>query len=164
MRRIIKNKVYDTDTAKSKATYSSDYPRASFQYYEETLYIKKNGEYFLHGKGNAASPYAEHSYNAKFPGEKILPLTYDKAIEWAEKRLTSEEYVDLFDVDEDSYCSAILKEIRRSTGLNMNDFSKKYEIPISTYSKWEQGQSAPPDYVIKLLKFKVESDLTDSKK
>ncbi len=163
MRRIIKNKVYDTDTAQAKATYSSDYPRSSFQYYEETLYIKKNGEYFLHGKGNAASPYAEHSYNVKTPGEKITPFTYDKAKEWAEKRLTSGEYIDLFEVDEDSDCSEILKEIRRPTGLNMNDFSLKYEIPVSTYSKWEQGQTAPPDYVIKLLKFKVESDLTSSK-
>lgn len=162
MRRIIKNKVYDTDTAKSKATYSSDYPRSSFQYYEETLYIKKNGEYFLHGKGNAASPYAESSYNSKVPSEKITPLTYEKAKEWAEKKLTPEEYIDLFEVDEDSDCSEILKEIRRPTGLTMKDFSLKYGIPISTYSKWEQGQSAPPDYVIKLLRFKVESDLDKS--
>lgn len=159
MRKIIKNRVYDTDTAKAEATYSNNYPRSSFQYYEETLYIKKNGEYFLYGKGNAASPYAEHSYN-----EKITPLTYDKAKDWAEKRLTPEEYVDLFEVDEDSDCSEILKEIRRPTGLNMNEFSLRYEIPVSTYSKWEQGQTAPPDYVIKLLKFKVESDLTSFKK
>lgn len=164
MRRIIKNKVYDTDTAKEKATYFSSYPRASFQYYEETLYIKKNGEFFLYGKGNGASPYAESRYNSRTSGEKIIPLAYDKVKEWAEKRLTPEEYVDLFEVDEDSDCSEILKEIRRPTGLNMNAFSVKYEIPVSTYSKWEQGQSAPPDYVIKLLKFKVESDLTDSKK
>ena len=164
MRRIIKNKVYDTDTAKEKATYFSSYPRASFQYYEETLYIKKNGEFFLYGKGNGASPYAESRYNSRTSGEKIIPLTYDKAKEWAEKRLTSQEYLNIFEVDEDSDCSEILKEIRRPTGLNMNDFSIKYEIPVSTYSKWEQGQSSPPEYVIKLLKFKVDYDLADSKK
>lgn len=164
MKKIIQNKVYDTDKARLQASYSSDYPVSSFKYYEEALYLKKNGEYFLYGSGNAASPYAKKMAEVKVPGEKILPFTYDKAKEWAEKRLTPEEYADLFEVDEDSDCSEILKEIRRPTGLNMNDFSKRYGIPISTYSKWEQGQSAPPDYLINLLRFKVESDLTEIKK
>ena len=164
MRKIIKDKVYDTETARLQARYESGFPVSSFKYYDEALYLKKSGEYFLYGKGHAASPYAEKRYDVKAPGEKIIPLTYEEAKEWAEKRLSSDEYMDLFEVDEDSDSSSILKEIRRPTGLTMHDFAKRCGIPISTYSKWEQGRSTPPDYVVKLIKFRVDADLTEDKK
>lgn len=164
MKKIIQNKVYDTDKAKLQASYSSDYPVSSFQYYEEALYLKKNGEYFLYGSGNAASPYAKKTAEVKVPGEKIVPFTYEEAKTWAEKKLDAEKYIELFEISKDSDASDIIIGIRRPTGLSKNAFAEKYGIPISTYEKWERGETCPPEYVINLLKFKVEFDLTAKEK
>lgn len=97
MRKILKNKVYDTDTAKKVAEYDSDYPKNDFNWYREELYLKKTGEYFLYGEGYAASPYAEYIHSAGYgAGEKIIPLTYDEAREWAEESISAEEYEAIF--------------------------------------------------------------------
>lgn len=44
-----------------------------------------------------------------------------------------------------------IKEIRNTTGLSQRSFSKMFNIPISTLQKWEQGESSPTPYIIKLL-------------
>ena len=44
-----------------------------------------------------------------------------------------------------------IKEIRNSTGLTQRDFSKKFDIPLSTLRKWEQGETKPAPYIIKML-------------
>lgn len=108
MRRIIKNKVYDTSTAKKMGTY-----RGLFGDYE-SLYRKKTGEFFLHAYGGP---------NSK---ESIMLLTYDKAQEWAGAALTEEQYEVIFfgAVDEGvtetealtvQLPTAILIQLRRQT-------------------------------------------------
>ena len=47
--------------------------------------------------------------------------------------------------------SVEIRELRDSTGLTQKAFSELYGIPVSTLRKWEQGESSPPDYVIRLL-------------
>lgn len=44
-----------------------------------------------------------------------------------------------------------IKEIRNSTGLTQREFSKKFDIPLSTLRKWEQGETKPASYIIKML-------------
>ena len=44
-----------------------------------------------------------------------------------------------------------IKEIRYTTGLSLRDFSNMFDIPISTLQKWEQGESSPTPYIIKLI-------------
>jgi len=44
-----------------------------------------------------------------------------------------------------------IRELRDKTGLTQKAFSELYGIPVSTLRKWEQGESSPPDYVIRLL-------------
>lgn len=70
MKKVIKNKVYDTTTAHL----SGNSPNG-------TLYQKKNGEFFIYTTSN---------------GEKITPLSYTGAQEWAAQNLTDEEYKRLF--------------------------------------------------------------------
>ena len=96
MKKIIKGKVYDTETAKKVASWYSSYARNDFHYYEEELYQKKTGEFFLYGEGNAASPYSEKCIDGYGSGERIEPLTYTEAQEWAEKRLDGDEYCEIF--------------------------------------------------------------------
>lgn len=104
MKKIIKGKVYDTETAKKVASWYSSYARNDFHYYEEELYQKKTGEYFLYGEGNAASPYSKSCGQNEWCGsEKITPMTFNEAQEWAEKHLDGDEYCEIFgEPDEDS--------------------------------------------------------------
>lgn len=160
MKKIIKNRLYDTDTAKviGEYVYSN---RRDFSFYEETLYKKKNGEYFLHGIGGGLSKYAESTgTNTWGGGEKIMPLTTDRAQEWAEQHLDTDEYIKEFGkVEEQTETSSKIKKIRQMTGYSQEEFSKKYNIPTRTLNSWELEERTPPAYVVELLEFKVKKDL-----
>ena len=72
MRKIIKRKIYDTDTAKQLACrYAGEYGDANG--YEERLYFTNRGQYFIYGVGGTDSPY---------PQETIKPVTKEQADEW----------------------------------------------------------------------------------
>ena len=91
MKRIIDGKRYDTSTAEEIATATHGYKR-EFSYYEETLYCKRTGEYFLYGYGHGESKYAKQVLGAWGPGEDIIPMTYEQARQWAEVSLEADEY------------------------------------------------------------------------
>lgn len=102
MKRIIKGKQYNTETAERVGQWDNGHFTSDFHYCSEDLYRKKNGEFFLHGEGHALSIYAGHEGNSSGWGEKIIPMTYQEAQEWAEKHLTGDEYEDIFgEVEED---------------------------------------------------------------
>lgn len=44
-----------------------------------------------------------------------------------------------------------IRELRDMTGLSQKEFADKYEIPLSTLRKWEQGSAAPAPYVVRLI-------------
>lgn len=44
-----------------------------------------------------------------------------------------------------------IKELRKRTGLSQAKFGNILEIPVANISKWEQGVTSPPDYVVKLI-------------
>lgn len=101
MRRIIRNKVYDTYTAKKMGTFRDPEGNGDFDYYEVSLYRKKTGEFFLHTYGGPNSQ------------ESIMPLTYDKAQEWAEIALAEEQYKSIFFgvVDEETEAEALTVQL-----------------------------------------------------
>ena len=104
MKKIINGKVYDTNTAKRLGAYEPNPYHSDFHWYCETLYQKKTGEFFLHGEGNAASPYSRScGQNEWCGGEKIVPLTFAEAQKWAEDHLDGDEYCEIFgEPDEDA--------------------------------------------------------------
>lgn len=51
-----------------------------------------------------------------------------------------------------------IKELRERTGLTQVDFSKQYNIPVGSIRDWEQGRKHCPEYVIELLRFKIEHE------
>lgn len=103
MKKIIKKKVYDTATAQRLGEYAPNPYRSDFSYFCETLYRKKTGEFFLHGEGNAASKYARScGQNEWCWGEKIVPLSYEAAQQWAEEHLDGDSYIEIFgELEED---------------------------------------------------------------
>lgn len=103
MKKIINGKLYDTTTARclGSDSYSN---RRDFHYWSEELYVKRTGEYFLYGEGGPMSRYAETvGQNEWSGGEKIIPLSLDKARKWAEEHLSADEYEEAFGLpDEDA--------------------------------------------------------------
>ena len=97
MRKVINGKKYDTETAVEVGYYSNDLSKSNFRWCVETLYRKRNGEYFLYGEGGGLSPYAYHLPTGGYcEGDKIVPLSVSDAQRWCEQNLSYSAYVELF--------------------------------------------------------------------
>lgn len=83
MRKIIHNKVYDTETATLVGHWSNG--RSGGDYISVDLYRKKTGEYF------AAKQVGEYISDL-FYSEQIAPMGYDQAREWAKENIDTEDY------------------------------------------------------------------------
>lgn len=95
MKKIIRNKLYDTSTAKEIAEYRD--LCGGDKAVTEQLFRKRSGEYFLNGSGGAASKYATPSATGGWVGgSAIVPLAYEQARQWAEEHLSADEYAALF--------------------------------------------------------------------
>jgi hypothetical protein len=98
MKKIINQKLYDTETATKVGEWSNGYGQGDFRWAREELYMKRTGEYFLYGEGGGLSQYAGHYGDSSGDGESIEPLTYSQARDWAEARLEADEYMRLFEI------------------------------------------------------------------
>jgi len=97
MKKIIGGSKYDTATAKKLGEWTNNQQYGSFSYCEETLYRTKAGRYFIHGGGGAMTKYAVSSGNNSWSGgSKILPMSREAAMEWAEEKLEADEYEAIF--------------------------------------------------------------------
>ena len=97
MKQIINGRMYNTETAKEVGSYSNYGGWRDFNHYEESLYEKKTGEFFLCGTGGAMTEYAVSvGVNCWSGGSKIIPLTLEEAKVWAEKNLDADEYIEIF--------------------------------------------------------------------
>ena len=123
MKKVIKNKLYDTEKAKFLGEFQNMEDIQNRSYIREALYQKKTGEYFLYGTGGADTRYAE-SVGARWTGgEKILPMDYDAAQRWANENLSSEDYDEIFGT--------------------IADTGEKKMVTVSVNSaKWEQAKRA----------------------
>lgn len=103
MKKIINGRLYNTETAKKCGEYEPNPYRSDFKWFCESLYQKKTGEFFLHGDGNAASPYSKSCGQNEWCGTEIIkPMSYTEAQEWAERHLTGDQYEEIFgEVSED---------------------------------------------------------------
>jgi|SRR5690554_960523 len=96
MKRIINGRRYDTETAKLVG-YTSYSTPGDFNYWCEDLYLKRTGEFFIHGQGGPMSKYSQQvGQNEWTGGQEIIPLSLSEAQEWAEKYLGADEYEALF--------------------------------------------------------------------
>ena len=55
-----------------------------------------------------------------------------------------------------------IKQLRNSTGLNRAEFARQQGIPLRTIEEWEAGRRKMPEYVLRLLAYKIR--LESSKK
>lgn len=102
MKKIIDGKLYNTQTAKLLGEDSYSNP-SDFNYWIESLFQKRTGEFFLYGEGGPMSRYAQTTGpNEWSSGGEIQPLTAENARQWAEKHLSADEYESIFgEISED---------------------------------------------------------------
>ena len=94
MKKIINGLRYNTENAVEVGSYDhGSYPGSgNFSHWSATLYkTPRSGWFFLHGKGGGMTQFADHSpYGGSCGGEKLIPLSDEEALEWAEKYLDTE--------------------------------------------------------------------------
>lgn len=100
-KKIIDGRMYNTETAKEIASYWNGYSGTDFAQEEETLYLKKTGEYFLYGKGGPWSKYRESCGGNWTWGSEFIPMSEAEAKRWCMKMLEADEYIAIWgDVEE----------------------------------------------------------------
>lgn len=132
MKKIIKNKVYDTNTAILIAR--ADHENIKDTYgatCKQALYRKKTGELFVHLESGTSLTLHSVLQNDYRQGRGIYPLTYDQAKKWAENELNADVWEHIFgdpEDDEDTLlgirvsaaAAAKLKRIAAETGKPQN--------------------------------------------
>lgn len=96
MKKIINGRLYNTESAKKVGYYNNGRIYNDFSFFEETLYRKRTGEFFLHGEGNATSKYGKYYGDCLGSSEEIIPYTEEKARKWMETHADAEDYIKLF--------------------------------------------------------------------
>ena len=51
-----------------------------------------------------------------------------------------------------------LRKLRESTGMNRKEFCKYFEIPYMTMTDWELGNRRVPQYLLRLIAYKIEME------
>lgn len=51
-----------------------------------------------------------------------------------------------------------LIELRKQTGMNRKEFAAYFDIPYRTMTDWERGERQMPEYLLRLLAYKVEME------
>lgn len=49
-------------------------------------------------------------------------------------------------------------ELRKSTGMNKRQFSEYFGIPYRTFQDWELGNRRVPEYLFRLMEYKVRME------
>lgn len=51
-----------------------------------------------------------------------------------------------------------IKELRTASGMTRNAFAEYFEIPYRTLQDWELETRNPPEYVVKLIEYKLKNE------
>lgn len=96
MKKIIRGSLFNTESARSIGSWDNGEQYGSFTYCAERLYQTRSGKYFVHGAGGPMTTYAEHHGNSTSGSEQIRDLTAEEARQWAEEKLSPDEYAKEF--------------------------------------------------------------------
>ena len=51
-----------------------------------------------------------------------------------------------------------LRKLRESTGMNRREFCEYFEIPYMTETDWELGNRRVPQYLLRLIAYKIQME------
>lgn len=52
----------------------------------------------------------------------------------------------------------VLIELRESTGMNRREFAEYFTIPYRTVQEWELGNRRMPEYLLRLMQYKIQAE------
>ncbi len=55
-------------------------------------------------------------------------------------------------------CKQKITELREQTGMNRKEFCDFFMIPYRTVTEWERGNRNAPEYVLRLLEYKIRME------
>jgi len=128
---------YNTKTAETIARNGSgrEVSHSDERWFNETLYRKKSGEFFLYGSGGIFTKYAKQiGPNSWERSEAILPLTEDEVKEWAMNNLGDNGYKDICKKIEEKPVP-VVKEKRQYTRRESAVTSEEIETIIEYIRK-----------------------------
>ena len=127
MKKIIKGKLYDTETAKLVGEYDNGKFTNDFGYFSEDLYLKRTGEFFICGIGGAFT---------KYDGvETITPVSYEDAQNWVEEHLSGEEYINIFGEPEGTDKMTISLSLTETAVAKLKQGAAKAGMSMSEYAE-----------------------------
>ena len=50
------------------------------------------------------------------------------------------------------------KELRQQSGMNIKQFAECFQIPYRTVQNWELGTRTCPEYLLKLMEYKLRNE------
>lgn len=134
MKKIIKNKVYDTDKAMKCASFENHSDKSAPDWYCETLYKKKTGEFFIHATGNSESRYSrDYGYKNRKGIENIFPVSFNEAHDWAKENCKLEELSLVFGDPSESGKAAIHIYLEKSSIQKVKSKASELDITVSEY-------------------------------
>lgn len=109
MKKIINNRVFDTDTAQLIKCADHDNITSNEGSCKQNLYRKRTGDYFLCVSGARADSFHNlRLTDAKHDRERhIYLLTFEQARAWCEAEMTAEEWLENFEPAEDDSLAAL---------------------------------------------------------
>ena len=57
-----------------------------------------------------------------------------------------------------------LRKLRESTGMNRKEFCEYFEIPYMTETDWELGKRRVPQYLLRLMAYKIQMERLSDKR
>ena len=57
-----------------------------------------------------------------------------------------------------------LRKLRESTGMNRKEFCEYFEIPYMTETDWELGNRRVPQYLLRLMEYKIQMEKLSDKR
>jgi len=66
--------------------------------------------------------------------------------------------------EENNVSKERLIELRKSTGMTRKEFCEYFDIPYRTMTDWELGNRTMPDYLLRLMTYKVKMEAMMKKK
>ena len=57
-----------------------------------------------------------------------------------------------------------LLELRESTGMTRTEFCEYFEIPYRTLQDWELGNRKMPEYLLRLMAYKIKMEELEKKR
>lgn len=134
MKKIISGKSYDTTTARYVGGISAGNGDRLYGW-SESLYVKRTGEYFLHGEGGPGSQYSRQTgFNNWSGSEEIRPLPYAEARAWAEKHLDAAKFEAEFGVvDEDDSRTVLSVSVSTAAADKARRAAAEAGLSLSAY-------------------------------